>query len=243
MSTRLTLSGTTSILKAEYFPPLHGEYELGLIGFQAWNNIANVTEKNNVFHYNSTEEIEIPVGCYQLNDIEHFLVYKMYDKHRKNSVEEGKQTKQVEKLLILTGNRQTLKTELECQYQVDFTRENSIGTILGFDKVVLEPFQRHESSKPSKLTHTESIRIECDGVKGSFRNQNSTHTLHEFFITVPPGFQICEVPSHVIYLPTTNNIAHGLELRICNQNGDLLDFRGETCVIILHLRPRNAYNL
>lgn len=53
-SLTLTLTGNSSHLKADYFPPIdlsQGEYVCGLIDFQTFNSIPNIDEINNKFHY------------------------------------------------------------------------------------------------------------------------------------------------------------------------------------------------
>ena len=75
MSTTFTISGTKT-LEATYFPPIElGEdnYELGLILFETYNTIPNVTKENNVFYYGDNKKIELPVGSYALEDIGNYL--------------------------------------------------------------------------------------------------------------------------------------------------------------------------
>lgn len=53
-SLTLTLSGRSSILTANYFPPIElndGEYVCGLIDLQTFNTIPNVDINNNCFHF------------------------------------------------------------------------------------------------------------------------------------------------------------------------------------------------
>lgn len=54
-SITLTLSGNTSELSANYFPPIKldedGKYVCGLIDFQTFMSIPNITEENNRFYY------------------------------------------------------------------------------------------------------------------------------------------------------------------------------------------------
>lgn len=51
----LSFSGKGSILHSDYFPPIelkpHHEYVCGLVDFQTYNSIPNVTESNNKFYY------------------------------------------------------------------------------------------------------------------------------------------------------------------------------------------------
>lgn len=122
-SLTLSLSGNSSILNANYFPPIDlsdGEYVCGLIDFQTFNTIPNVDINNNRFHfgygsgqllsiaeesssnddkkhltnvetdkiilnnidfpiiksdslYYDVSEIRIPVGSYEIEDINTFL--------------------------------------------------------------------------------------------------------------------------------------------------------------------------
>lgn len=64
MSLTLTLTGTTSVLTASYFPALDlsdGEYELGLTNFETYNAIPNVSSANNRFYYDTDDKtITIP---------------------------------------------------------------------------------------------------------------------------------------------------------------------------------------
>lgn len=54
MALTLTLSGNTSLLHVDYFPPIelsiHHEYVCGLVDFQTYNSIPNVDNSNNLFH-------------------------------------------------------------------------------------------------------------------------------------------------------------------------------------------------
>ena len=60
--------------------------------------------------------------------------------------------------------------------------------------------------------------------------------LHEFFPAVPIGYKIIEVPSQVIYLPVTVKNIDKLQLRIVDQDGDLVNFRGEVITVRLHIK-------
>ncbi|XP_065368788.1 uncharacterized protein LOC135961222 [Calliphora vicina] len=74
MSITLTLNGNSSILTANYFPPiaLEEDYECSLIDFHTYNSIPNVDEDNNLFHIGDNI-IEIPIGSYELEDIADYL--------------------------------------------------------------------------------------------------------------------------------------------------------------------------
>lgn len=75
-----TLSGNESILSAQY-PAINldpeSEYSIGLISFETFNTIANVEPSNNKFYYIDSDGkdsvIEIPVGSYEISDINKFI--------------------------------------------------------------------------------------------------------------------------------------------------------------------------
>ncbi|XP_068990475.1 uncharacterized protein [Neodiprion pinetum] len=79
-SLTLTLSGTSSVLEAQYFPPielsLEKNYVLGLVEFLTFNSIPNIHETCNKFYLkradNSRESITIPTGSYEIEDIQNF---------------------------------------------------------------------------------------------------------------------------------------------------------------------------
>ena len=72
----LTLSGTSSVLEAHYFPPIElsplENYALGLVELLTFNSIPNIDEGKNKFHVGE-EVITIPTGSYEIEDIENYL--------------------------------------------------------------------------------------------------------------------------------------------------------------------------
>lgn len=56
----------------------------------------------------------------------------------------------------------------------------------------------------------------------------------------PQGYKIVEVPANVIYLPVNAKRLSSITLKITDQEGNLVNFRGETITIRLHLKPRDA---
>jgi hypothetical protein len=101
MSLTLTLSGNTSTLKTEYFPPIElhdNEYVCGLVDFQTYHSIPNIDEESNKFVIGDNTII-IPTGSYEIEDIEEFLKKKL----------EIFNTKQEQSQLYLKANNNTLK--------------------------------------------------------------------------------------------------------------------------------------
>lgn len=265
-STTFTLSGTTSQLRAQFCPEINlsdGEYICGLIDLQTFNSIPNVDETNNLFYYGhehlkadvdivkrstnlhyigednniaeniaATEKtsivkkkrqlecIQIPTGSYEIKDLAKYL-----QSHLNKNV-----------VLSLEGNKNTLQCELLCSQPVNFSKPNTIGSLLGFKRnEVLKENVLHESSAPADILKVNVIRIECDIIKGSYFNNQPCHAIHEFSPKVPPGYKIIEVPQNVIYFPVTVKSLREINLSIVDQQNRLVNFRGERITIRLHL--------
>ena len=92
---------------------------------------------------------------------------------------------------------------------------------------------------PVHILKINTLRVECSITMGAFNNGKPVHTIHEFSPTVPPGYKISIVPRNVIYFPVLVESIPRIELRICDQDGNLVNFRGEKIVARLHLRPRH----
>lgn len=229
MSLTLTLTGNSSILTAEYFPPieLHGEYTCGLVDFQTYNSIPNVDVENNMLTIGE-HQIEIPVGSYEIDDIAEYLEEQL--ELIDSSID-----------FSLKANNNTLQTEIKSSLPVYFNNPRTIGTLLGFSSRVLESDKPDEavyfSDQPVNIIKVNTICVECDIITGSYNNSKQVHTLHEFSPTVAPGYKIVEVPAHVIYLPVNVKALSSITLRITDQDGNLVNFRGETITIRLHLKP------
>jgi hypothetical protein len=226
-SLTLTLSGNTSTLAANYFPPIeldeNSQYVCGLVDFQTFMSIPNVTEKNNRFYYHSEPKsfIEIPVGCYEISEIIDYLVPRLQSKNVK---------------LIMKVNKNTMYCGLWCDVDVDFRQQNNIGSIFGFENRLLKSSETHLSSKPVNVSNLNVIKFECNITSGAYSNSKSVHTLHEFFPLVEKGYKLVEVPRNIIYLPVIVHTIHNLVITIVNQNDELVDFRGETITLRVHIK-------
>jgi hypothetical protein len=223
-SITFTLSGNSSILEANYFPPiqldLNKTYVLGLIQLSTFNSIPNIDVTNNNIKVGK-DEITLPVGSYELEDIEDFIKKSLIDKETKFS---------------LKANNNTLKSIIQSNKTVDLQVKNSIHRVLGFSNILLEPNKFHTSSLNVKILKVNTIRVECNITTGAYINNKSVHTIHEFFPSVPPGYRIVEAPKTVIYLPINVQAIDFIQLKIVDQDNELINFRNETITIRLHLK-------
>lgn len=221
MSFTLSITGNSSTLST-YYPntlQLNEQYECALLHFSTFNSIPNIDKTNNKFYYGSNEVIEIPEGTYELQDINDYLKSKIKDASIK-----------------LQCNNNTLKTTVFCTKNINFSKEDTIRNLLGFDKQILEPNKWHVSQFPVNILPTTVIRIECDIVSGSYTNGKPSHIIHEFALNVPPGYRIIEIPKNAIYFPVNQNNISCIHIRLIDINNRLINLRGEEVQLYLHLR-------
>lgn len=227
----LTLSARESILRAYYNPPidLHdGDYEMGLVNFETYNAIPNVDRNNNALKIDG-QLIEIPVGSYELVDINAVINSQLKAKKKKSDIK-----------FSIRANNNTLKCIVDCDRNVDWNVNNSIGPLLGFGKIkVLKALDSpHESAHVVDILRINTIKIECNIIHGAYMNDHSAHTIHEFFPSVPPGYKIIETPQNVIYMPLNTKKIDSIVLKIVDQDDNLINFREEVVTIRLHLREQ-----
>lgn len=223
MSFTLSITGTSSTLITNHSPALQldGEYECGLLYLSTFNSIPNIDNRNNRFYYGNNEEIKIPEGSYELQDIDDFL-----KTHIQGCT------------FNLTCNNNTLKTSILCSKNVYFDKTNSIGKLLGYGNETIQANILTESPFPVSILSTTIVRVECDIICGSFVNGKPSHIIHEFVPNVPPGYRVIETPRNVIYFPVMQNTLSSLKIRILDINDNLVNLRGEEIQIYLHLRRK-----
>ena len=205
--------------------------------------------KSNKFYFAKNDaEITIPEGSYEVRDINEFLKRAILQKrpHRdaletadvvrgdnKNNDADDDNGEGGEYPITLRAIYNTMRCEIRCAYRINFDKPNSIGSLLGFSsKRILQP-RRWDGHVDQ---HNERKRYPRRVTAGAYSNGKSAHTIHEFSPSVPPGYKISERPAQIIYLPIIARSISDLTIRVVDQNGRLLDFRGENIIVRLHVR-------
>lgn len=238
MSYTFTLTGRSSVLSANFYPPIElnatDRYGLALVGFYTYNSIFNIDESNNRFSYKKTEKSKsvnmiIPPGVYEIYEIEKAMLTALKESTKENE----------DNLFSLLANNNTLKCEIKSKYIIDFTEEKSVGKMLGFGRVLLKNGIKHESTFQVDIMKVRIIRVDSNITSGAYLNSNECHILFEFDIESEPGFKITKEPSNPIYLPLRpdgRQFLDNITLRILDDNGDLINFQKEKIIVKLELK-------
>ena len=236
----LIVSGKGSRLRTNYNPPLEFEstragYEIALLRVETYFSFPNIDNSNNHLRISIDRgekwcEIEIPIGCYDIDSINDVVQSFMMEKYGEK-----------EKHVIISANRNTLKCVLEIRDTttiVDFKVENSLRTVLGFNEKRYKKKGRFESENIVNILNVNSILVHCDIVAASRLNGVEAPVIYNFFPAVSPGEKIVEEAKHLIYLPLSLDVITSMSSWLTDQNQRELDLRGEELTLTYHVRKR-----
>lgn len=221
----ITLNGNSSELSCNIFPPLEVDktVHLCLLSLQTNNSIPNIEHGCNTIAFSNSINITIPSGTYELNNLEAAI---------RNLLPDNITSFQ------LKADCNTLKCKMICSHDVDFTVENNISQLLGFENKIYTAGE-HESDKLVNLMKVNCIKIDCNLISGSFNDGIPSQTIHEFYPSVPPGYKIIEVPRHPVFYSLNSTSISKVDIVLKDQNNSLINLRGEP--ITIRLQIKNDY--
>ena len=235
----ILLSEKSTHIKTKFRPLIQldksRKYEMALVNLETYYSFPNIDSTNNNFRYSPDNgatwvNINIPEGSYEIVDLNEYIQRIMQ--------ENGHYDTAAEKYYItLEPNNNTLKSvlDIEPNYRVDFTTANSIRSVLGFNAQVYAAGY-NESENIVNIISVNSLRVTSDIIGASYSNGTTENIIFSFFPSVGPGYKIIEVPVNLVYLPITVNTISSMETRLVDQNGKLINLRGEELSIRFHIR-------
>lgn len=235
----ILVSGKSTRIRTKFNPLIQldraKQYEMALVNLETYYSFPNIDATNNNFRYSPDNgatwvDIDIPEGSYEITDINDYVKRIMKDNGHCDSVNDTY-------YISIGPNNNTLKSvvDIAANYKVDFTTANSIRTVLGFNSQVY-PEGYNESESIVNILSISSLRITSDIVASSCTNGGTENVVYSFFPNVGPGYKIIQEPLDLIYLPVTLSTISQMETKLVDQNGNLLNLRGEELSIRFHIR-------
>lgn len=231
MSKTLILTGKSSEIVVDYFPPIElaedGIWEIGMLNFETYHSLSNISGDEPIVDIYeesvpvglSNTEIKIPSGFFEIEELQKAINEKIHPEKIEITVDES-----------------SLRCRLKSSVHMHLRKQ--MKKILGFEISRIEKDIVYVSENSVDINSINVININCSIATGSYVNENKSHIIHSFFPSVPHGYKIIEVPSNVIYHQLTSNVINSLVVRIEDQEGNLINFGKETITVRLHLRKR-----
>ncbi|ESO91500.1 hypothetical protein LOTGIDRAFT_153942 [Lottia gigantea] len=220
-------------LDYEYELDRNQEYELGLKYFSVYNSIRNINEKNNQIKISTDNGVRFKTIRLLPRSYEYIAINEYLSEYA-GSVN-GKNNIEFESNL----NHNKIKLILRNNCQVDFNVENSLNTLLGFDKRVYtqSTLAPHKANMENDI---DVINIHCNLINGGFFNKYKRQIIYSLpTFTVLIGYRIIEKPFQTTYLPFNSFMIKDINLEIKDGKNRVIDFGNEEIVIQLHLKQKH----
>jgi len=241
-SITVSMSAKKTSLSSIYFPAInvYKNSEIALLCLQTYNMFPNVNETNNKIRIIVQEpphnlDIELPFGCYEIEDITQYICYKIH--------EDNEYYTKLDKNYIcidfnMNSDVSRMKCIINCNYKIDFTIENSLASLLGFKKEVYGKvgLTGFVSPKNIDINSVNSIKVMCNIANGSFNNGLQSHSIYEFFPRERSGTKIVEAPTNLIYYKLNTDIINSININLVDQENNPIHNFNEKITVVLHIR-------
>ena len=235
----IKLSAKTTDFTTQFPDPIklnkNRKYEVAFTSLDTYNSIPNITSENNNFTYSSDDgktwkTIKLRKGAYNIEQINGEIQRQMilsgdYD-DKKN-------------LLFINISTFTLLSVIEIShpsYQIKFDVENSIGSLLGFDKEFLL-YGYHQSSNIVNIMHVTSILVNIDIIRSSYVNGIRAKAIHSFSPGVGPGHKIRErAQPELIFCSINSSDIDNIRIWLTDEENNPIDLQGEEITVGILIR-------
>ena len=211
------------------------QFKIALTYLTCYNGIFNITSKNNKFYFiNPAKEIvmiTIPRGAYELENLDLEI--------KRIIIEEGHIAEDSYPFSI-KPNFSTLGSIIEItnpNFYIDFTYDNTIRDLLGFDAIILED-EYNLSQNPVDILSFDKIFIETDIAKGMIFKGKRTGIIMNFTMDVDPGYKYIEKFRGGVlwYMMESKDVISSICFKLKNENGNLVSFNGQSITFRLSIK-------
>ena len=239
MTTTYIMSANKSDFTTTYSPTIKldpsKKYEAALLSLDMYNSIPNITKDNNIFTYSvdngvTWKIIALDTGSYELgainNEIQRLMVIN--GDYNNNLF-----------YITITANVSKLTSIVNITnptYKVDFGVENSIGSVLGFEALIIGAGY-NESPNIVDIMKINSILVNTDIIMGSYVNNYASPAIYSFYPNVSPGYKIVERPNpSLIFYPVARSDIRSIRVWLTDQDSNPVDLRGEIVTVRICIR-------
>ena len=211
------------------------QFENAVTFLTGYNGIFNVTSKNNKFYFinpaNEIVMITIPHVTYELERLDLEI--------KRILIEDGHITKDFYPFSI-KPNFSTLGGIIKItdpNFLIDFTYDNTIRDLLGFNVVILED-EYNLSISPVDILTFDNFFLKCDNAQGMIYRGKRSGIIHNWTITVGPGYKYVEsfTGGNTWYMMESKDIISSICFKLKNENGNLVSFNGQSIIFRLSIK-------
>ena len=222
------------------FQPLqtnNKQFKVAVTFLSAYNGIFNVKNLNNKFYFSKSisdeDHIQISIrpGVYEIESLN--------DEIKRILIDEGYYT-EVEYPFHIKPDFNTLGSIIEISPQgpvISFSPNDSIGDLLGFNKTTIYK-EYNFSPKPVDIISFDNIFIECDIAKGMIYRGKQSNIIHNWTMTVNPGYKYVErfFGGITWYMMESKDIISSICFKLKNENNQLVSFNGQSVTFRLSIK-------
>ena len=209
-----------------------------MTSFQVFNTLFNINTSNNLFYYSTNggtiwKTLTLNPGAYEIDDINTEIQRQMVINGDYTIGASGNTFS-----ITIAPNLNLGKTQITLlnNYQVDFTKPNNFSTLLGYTSRVLSAAY-NLSDNISQIRSNNSIYINTNLTNGILINNRFRNVIYSTSaFLVPPGYNILMIPNPPRYYPLIVNRIADYRVFITDENGNPLNFNGETIEVQFHIR-------
>ena len=213
------------------------QFKIAVTFLSAYNGIFNVTNRKNKFYFrkNLIDEdfiqITIPSGAYEiesLNDeIKRIIIDKVYYTETTYP-------------FTIKPNFSTLGSIVEIKSKgpiIGFVFDDSIGSLLGFNETILYE-EYNLSPNPVDILSFDNIFLETDIAQGMIFKRKRSGIIHNFTMTVDPGYKYVEKFSGGIswYMLESKDFISSINFKLKNESSQLVSFNGQSVTFRLSIK-------
>jgi len=216
------LTSSTSDFTTNMYPPiqLDDDWQVGLMNFSEYNNIQNITAKNNIFKYSidsgaTWTTITLTPGSYEIDTI--------------NSEINRLMTLSGDSGITISANTIALGSVVDIKaatIKVDFTVANWLAPLLGINSVILTSGY-NVSPNPVDTITINQILVNCDIIGNSYLNNSPFPAIYSFPINVNTGERFTEQPNNIVYFPVVKFLVDSIKLLVSDKTANQLIWEGK----------------